>query len=479
MNWQEFEEHMKAGIPSHESEVDTEHLWNAIREKKRRRRPLWWWFAGAGLLLAFVGWWNYPSGQTAASTNETSGFLTNAVASPNAPEKLSMAAPVSAGVEAQNPLETPSFVAPTTPISFAQQASFARRPNQRSATNNPTLSSKNTGTGVTPNSSVPSSGSERSGVVSPTVPAPGAHSGAPFTTPKTAGTAPLVPNLHNPDARTFGPITDLQNRSNAVPAPVLPPAPLRLLPVISAPLPRLLPVPVRPLPAPPPRPVPPAKEIWAGVETATGGWYIRQRVDSLTLPHTGEARLEFVDIGVRLRLPVYRRWHLTTGVGYARYNSVFRWKQTWWRADSTSVPISYTDGTRDSIKLIRSVRYQRNVAHYNRVTALRIPVEVHYAFPWRTCTIAPFAGVQVDVLQRASGRMEAPNGALTNDYAKEYQRRMVVGVRGGVTGMIPLWSGWYGTVSPFFAADYRPRSTNGRERFAQWGIGLGVWKNLR
>ncbi len=469
MNWQEFEEHMKAGVPSHESEVNTEQLWNAIREKKRRRRPVWWWFAGAGLLLAFLGWWNYPLGPAAAPPNAISGGLTNAVGSSNAPEISPGSAPASAGTGTQNHLETPSIVTPATPM-----FSTGRRQGPRRATINPILSPENTGAGEATNPSTTAPDSGWSDRISPELPASNAN--APTATPKAADTAPVVPGL-NP---LPGTIREPQNRPDALSAPVLPPAPLRLLPVIIAPLPvRPLPVPSRPSPLTSPRPVPPTKAIFAGVETATGGWFIRQRVDSLTLPHTGETRLEFVDIGVHLCLPVYRRWYLTTGVDYARYNSVFRWKQAWWGLDTVSVPILYVNGTQDSSVLIRPVRYQRNVAHYNRVTALRIPVEVHYTFPWRTCTIAPFAGVQVDVLQRASGRMEAPNGVLTNEYAQAYERRVVVGFRGGVTGMIPLRGGWYGTVSPFFAADYSPRSTNERERFAQWGIRLGVWKNVR
>lgn len=43
MNWQEFEDRLKAEAQAQQTPVDTDALWLNIRAKKRRRLLLFWW----------------------------------------------------------------------------------------------------------------------------------------------------------------------------------------------------------------------------------------------------------------------------------------------------------------------------------------------------------------------------------------------------------------------------------------------------
>lgn len=459
MNWQEFEEHMKAGIPSHESEVNTEQLWNAIQEKKRRRRPLWWWFAGAGLLLAVLCWWN-P--------------FTHSLQQPNADQ-----------YPTKNIPETAGSVASTSALNQAATANAtAAQPHLLPGAATPSAASN-----LPQNQTLTSDNhADHNSTTAQLLPSHATQhrlQSQQFTTkntpiPATTQEAAILSPAQNPAENPLVNKTSDNAPTTILPGyPVLAPAlPVPLVPVSIMPIGQRPPLPVFSRFSTPPPPVVAPKSIMMGVEAASGGWNIRQRGDTALLRHLGETRLEFVDIGVHFRLPVHPRWTLTTGLGYARYNSVFRWTKQW-SVNSILAPATYVNGTRDSVPVFSRINYERKVKHYNRISALRIPVEAHYTLAWKNYTIAPFVGVNIDLLQHASGKMEDFNGEPTNNLKEEYTRQAVIGTRMGITGSIPIQDGWQCTISPFFATDFSPRSTNGQERFSQWGIGVGVWKNLR
>ena len=473
MNWQEFEDRLACEADAHPMPVDTDALWAKIREKRRRRWLPFFWLLGAGLLIgggllvrAYIAWQTPAhSGKTPAETHKTT---TNASRQPAASDGKSGSSEYAPAVGQIN-LESKSFPNAHPALHTASpKAGPSLYPSLATVSNPP----QDTVLPSTQARQTVKVNSERQ------LKRPGSIDGR-GTSQTTLDTlpAPVQKNMDSSQsvqAQPSAAALAFRFSLSGSPQPVA-------LPFLVHPfLPLIPPLPEHPTPLaiPPAAPaVKKANPLYVGLQTGLATW--RLRTDSLPTHRQGEKTLAALQIGLQAQLPLGQHWSLRTGVQYTQYQSVFRWTKTWTVSDSAMpVPILnyYVNGDIDTTYGAGVYYYAREVQHYNRLQSIAVPLDLHYRLALGTWSLKPFAGVQLQVWQRADGvilKDEAPDNQA---YRAIYRPVLNLGLHFGLSLEAPLGPKTRVFVEPAGLMDVIRRTGDEypAERFQQWGVHVGV-----
>lgn len=463
MNWQEFEDRLGAEAQDHQRPVDTDALWEKIREKKRRRWLPFFWLAGgvmligSGLLLIahYKGWTAWPEGADTPIQQDT------AIArSPSGVFKAN----------ADQAVHTPT----TTDQSILTSEQFENT-NQSSVRSANWLKSASS---IHP-SSLPiwqADNLDAENAVTPVIKQ---------LTNEFSNVDSLLKNILLTDLKKDHPSNDVPRLNNPLSAGLL---------ILGSTQPQALPglfnpfiALIIPLPTtaklvtinPPLLPAKKSNPVYFGVQAGYYLWQIKQHLagNNNAYPHNGETILAAVQTGLQAQIPLGSDWSVRTSLQYTQYRSVFRWSKVWTVVDTlTPVLNYYVNGNIDTTFRKRIRQYQRTVQHYNALHSIAMPLDLQYRIAIGKYSLKPSAGLQVQVWQRG-------NGVVLNDlepdptfYRSIYRRTFNLGLRFGLSLEAPLGPKARLFLEPAGLLDLisRTQKEYPAERFQQWGINIGV-----
>ena len=483
MNWQEFEDRLKAQAQAQHTPVDTDALWNKIRAKKRRRLPLFWLFVGLGALLGsgglVAGWFTgnqslFSLKTAAVIPADTIDYYKNLSAdtidgayfirSTNARDSIKTSASKESKIVAntfskldtasRSPLANTHSVAnmPANKFLFKDRDYIQILPisrlsalteNDRTVTA-PVFSNQTINLEIKPNDLLrgnmlhrrPESLRERSSAW------PSGHD-------KASIPADSIPIASRP------PLAWLPNSFVLLPPSIL----------INPLAPVLIPAAIEK------RATNHPNHLYIGLQAGYYRWNIQN--DSARI---GEKLLAATQAGWQVQLPIGQFWSMRTGVQYTQYGSVFRWTRQWAEVKETPVLSYYINGNIDTTFSNILYQYERRVQHYNQLRSISIPLDVQYRMSMKHWILCPSAGLQLQAWQRASGvilNSAAPDAQL---YPAIYQRAFSVGLRFGLSLEVPLSPRIRLVLEPTARMDLtrRTRTAYPAERFQQWGMNVGL-----
>lgn len=493
MNWQEFEDSLMDMSQAHETPVDTDALWARLHPKKRRRFLPWFWWAigAAGLLIAAGVYWQFRSltdsettlnapqevkqgfapavpatDATASVKNETTSHTQTNTVPRDAPENSSK------NVQ-KNTKNTGFKYTSTAQIAINPNTNLQNTPAQKPLFETTTARPWNTTSGANNNTTSTQSkgmnglsqtGSSIAPIVVP-VPASGIASPQSNTQQQTAAT-PVFVHKNN---MAFLPV-DLLAVQGKQPVPQWPV--FRMEANTTAPITQKA----------------PGKPVWIGAAVDYQQWHIQEQRDTSYyegLPRTFERNTESISASLLAQIPVTRRFTLTAGLGYQQQNFTFsrviQWDSTYYVPVSNQYSPDYTAFDSSHLYLTQST-FTRRIVHHNRIQSWSIPLSVSYAFPLGRVQLAPYCGVQLNLFQRATGRiMGYENQPIDLTATGIYNRPWSVSVMGGLAAETALSPRTKVSLRVGVTQDLTNRTTNNQphtERFLQYGVGIGVFRKF-
>ncbi len=478
MNWQEFEDRLKTESQTHQTPVDTDALWDSIREKKRRRLPVFWWLTGLGVLL-IAGWlaMSYFSGNNSSHLKETVTFIQpdtianieNLSANKTSHANSNYSSNTNAFKKSTSKFQNQSNQLSTKPEVFSANVSAINSNNINK------FSLKNSTKKLFANKQLfRAKGNAIPFNVTETV-----KTGIATTTSKEIA-AKDTTNYNQDSTVESGSNTLFFTNNSSISEVISTNLILPSLPILPANfLPLILPLPDNPLS---PLLLPTAEiklnknqnRVYIGLQAGYFAWKIHQ--DTGATLRTGEKLIASTQIGLQVQLPIGQSWSLRTGVQYTQFSSVFRWTRKWEDTRDIPVPNYYVNGNIDSTFTTALYRYERNVQHYNRLQSISIPLDIQYRIALKHWNLRPSAGAHLQVWQKADGVILEGNEPNTQTYADIYKRAFNLGLRLGIALEIPVGERTRLTLEPIGILDITRRTQDiyPAERFQQWGINLGV-----
>ncbi len=480
MNWQEFEDRLKAEAQAQHTPVDTDALWLKIRAKKRRRVLLFWWcfglaaLAGGGWLA--VNWFASNQSQFSLKTTSTIAADTNSYDKNPSVQAIDSAYLIqtknirdtnktSANHRLKIASQTPDDSNKSIKSSISNPRSISTAPaNKPLWKNNSDLSPiGQLSTKADNNSVAVFSDKINSSVLE-------LNNQLYKGTPDSLSKNTLNLSSSDTSEKNKSPIfADSFSTTNQTLLPWLPKSMMLLVP------PSGLNKPLLPVfsPVAEKRPTNKPNHLYIGLRAGYYGWKIQ--TDSA---RTGEKPLTVLQTGLQVQLPLGPSWAVLTGIQYAQYNAVFRWTRQWEAIRETPVLSYYVNGNIDTAFTNVLYRYDRQVQHYNRLQTISVPLDIQYRISLKNWTLSPSAGLQVQISQRANGVIlngEAPDAQV---YPIIYQRAFNVGLRCGLSLEIPLGPRTRFVVEPAAMLDLsrRTKSIYPAERFQQWGLNVGMMR---
>jgi len=495
MNWQEFEEQIKAEVTGHETPVDTAALWRKLKRKKRRRLAILIWVT-LGLTLGGAVIW-----QKATADHAPQQVLsTGAPVTPKPTIPVAVITTTSTGLPHYLAVPNKAVLSPDS-----MQENRTSKPGiSKNILNKPladagtghslTFSEAKAGNGTSLTSSVKKAGAGTSltgsggnkQIIKSRI-SDGMVSAMPVSGENLPSDNRLSLNVAAQKNMSEYVVKNARNNlvfSNpAIPdtfydQPVHPT--MQTLPVLSfqslnvvskASIIRkdegiIPPVPFK-------KKYKPAR--MAGMEGHYGWWQIAPSADT-AVAHQNERTLETIGIGLMGQIPLKKHWALHTGVYYAQYHAVLRWNTVSIVEKLRFVRNQYTDGRIDSTQAGFSYyESQRSVQHYNKITTLAVPFEIHRLIPRKRFTVAPFLGIKAELRLSASGKLLNIEGVPDELYREQYQAPFVLGLSAGCSIQVPVNQHFTLLISPGFNTDLMSRTgiAAPKERFYQANIRLG------
>lgn len=456
MKWSELEQDMQRRADAHELPVDTDALWNRIREK-RRRRGLFWWLASAVLLTGLLVLLFGRSGKGLPIAAEPT--LPRSATEPTPLRWPGRQAPEPSGAAPEERLHN-SPLAPllldlpaTAPASPPAVLHLPKAPALRPqaavrAAESHSAPSAEWDFGQQPAEKVP---------LSPAASAPHPESPAP----------PVEP------AGEWG-----QAAVGALQPPVLAPLHSRRFPL-------LVPLPLRPVnrspvggEGPPPDLKTQKNRPALGLQAGYFRWQARQApADTLSW----HKPLETVSVGLCLHVPLGRQWAVQTGISYARSTRLLFWESRWKDVQPIAVPQYFANGMVDTSYVPLAVELRRQVRQYHRWTHISIPLRLHYQFAAGKGQLAPHLGLQASRLWAVGMLMDTSQHLNAGLFAARYPQKYMVQALTGLDWTLPLSTHWSIALGVQAQADLKPRNSPllpEQERFWQYGLQLGLWRRL-
>ncbi|MCC6461044.1 MAG: hypothetical protein IT260_11275 [Saprospiraceae bacterium] len=447
MKWSELEQDMQRRADAHELPVDTDALWNRIREK-RRRRGLFWWLASAVLLTGLLVLLFGRSGKNFPTAGEQTPLP---AAARQAPE------PLGATPKAQ-PRETllaPSLpdLPPNTPASPPAVLHLPKAPALR------------------PQAAVRAAESHS---------APSAEWDFGKQPAERAPLSPAasVPHPESP-ALSVEPAGEWGHAAlGALQAPVL-----SLLHSSRFPLP--VPLPLRPVnrspvggEGPPPDLKTQKNRPALGLQAGYFCWQARQApADTLSW----HKPLETVSGGLFVHVPLGRQWAVQAGISYARSTRLLFWESRWKDVQPKAVPQYFANGMVDTSYVPVAVELRRQVRQYHHWTQVSIPLRLHYQFAAGKGQLAPHLGLQASRLWAVGMVMDTSQHLNAGLFAARYPQKYMVQALAGLDWTLPLSTHWSIALGIQAQADLKPRNSPllpEQERFWQYGLQLGLLRRL-
>lgn len=491
MNWQEFEDSLMDMSQAHETPVDTDALWARLHPKKRRRFLPWFWWAigAAGLLIAAGVYWQFRA-------------LTDSETTLNAPQEVKQgfapAVPATEATTAVKNKTTSNTQTNTIPREAPENSSKNVQKNTK------TTDSKNTSTAqiaINPNTNHQSTSAQKPFFETTTAPplntasiainntAPTQSKGVNGLSQTGSIIAPIVVPV--PGSSVADIQAETSQRAEATPV-LAHKNNIAFLPVDLLAVQGKQPVPQWPefrmdANTTAPTQKAPGKPVWIGAAVDYQQWHIfrKDSVYSEGLPRTFERNTESISASLLAQIPVTRRFTVTAGLGYQQQNFTFSTVRQW---DSTYyVPVT-NQYSPDYSALDSSQTYwtqasfTRRIVHHNRIQSWSIPLSVSYAFPLGRIQLTPYCGVQLNLFQRATGRiMGYENQPADLNSIGIYNRPWSISVMGGLAAEMALSPRTKVSLRVGVTQDLTDRTTNSQphtERFLQYGVGIGVFRKF-
>lgn len=477
MNWQEFEDRLKADSQAHQTPVDTDALWNRIRAKKRRRVLLFWWCFGVAALAGssyLVATWLLGNGPlfavktTGVITSDTIDFHKNSSA--NVIDSAYL-------IQTQNTRNTNRTAANHKSKIINQPSHPSNSPLDPAISNTRSISTIRANKSLSKNNSHPSG--QRLSTKAKNKDAT-AFSGETSSNVLESNNLPPkeisdslsdnIPHLLSENPSENDKPVVLADSFSSANQTLLPWLPKNMMLLVS---PSVFNKPLWPVPLPiaKKRATNKPNHFYIGLQAGYYQWKIQ--ADSA---RTGENPLTVLQTGLQVQLPLGPSWSVRTGIQYAQWNAVFRWADQWEEIRKTPVLSYYVNGNIDTAFTNTLYRYERQVQHYNHLQSISIPVDIQYRIPLKNWNLRPSAGVQIQVWQRAAGVILHNGTPDAQVYPGLYQRAFNVGLRGGISLEVPLGQRTRFVLEPAAMLDVSRRTKNiyPAERFQQWGVNVGV-----
>lgn len=449
MNWQEFEDGLKDRVGDHQTPLDTEALWDQVQPRKRRRRALfWWWFGGIGLLGSLAGIWMREKSQSESSQP---GHLRLQVETTRTQQKAPGESVYQQSVDPGKYQNTPHSA-------VGEVAAKWKKTERKNPDNQNTFGMQR------PDGEA----SMNDGDTRP-VPVGNAVDSSVFTHQDTSMLAlEPVPEISiiQPDHPAINPFF--------TPLSVLPEFVFSTNPAYPA-------LPGFPAPGPPLQSLYPDEKTTSqwGIYAGFAYWNKFEGFMEGPIPLRAKEHLrEAFNLGVFYQKPIGRSWALRAGIQYQRFNSVFKWQKSWTTPDQEQQVLNYySDGSIDTSYLPGAlIETTRTVRHYNRITAINLPIDIKYNLPAGKGSLQAFIGVQPWFLQRAKGVVLRASDEP--DYARfgpKYNRNFGLSVRAGMSMQWPLTKHFSFMLEPVGTFDLTRRTANGSpERFLHAGMNVGI-----
>jgi|GEM_PF-3075573 len=476
MNWQEFEERLKAEAQAQQTPVDTDALWNRLRAKKRRRVLLFWWCFGVAA-LAGSGWLvaTWFAGQQPQFSLQT----TNVIAADTVDYyKKSSAIDSAYLIQTKNTRDTNRTSANRKLKSIDQTSNQSISPlksaisNPRAISTIPTHKSSLKNNTHHPSVKQLSTKAKNKGVAISSdkkdSPITALNKFLPQAMPDSLLANNSSISSENPSENDKPSVSAGSFSSNH--QTLLPWLPKSMMLLVS---PSVFNKPLAPvlLPIAKKRPTNQPHPFYIGLQAGYYHWKIQRES-----ARTGEKPLTVLQTGLQIQLPLGPFWSVRTGIQYAQWNSVFRWTRQWEEIRETPVLSYYVNGNIDTAFTSNLYRYERQVQHYNRLHVISIPLDIQYRIGLKNWTLCPSVGLQIQVSQRANGVIlnnAAPDAQV---YPVLYQRAFSIGWRCGLSLEVPLGRRTRFVLEPAAMLDItrRTKSIYPAERFQQWGLNVGV-----
>lgn len=493
MNWQEFEDSLMDMSQAHETPVDTDALWARLHPKKRRRFLPWFWWAigAAGLLIAAGVYWQFRSltdsettqnaplevkqmlepavpstDATASVKNETTSHTQTNTVPRDAPENGSKIVQKNTKNTGLKNTSAPQIT--TTPTNHLQhipaqkplfETTIARPLNTAIVAINNTTSTQSKGV-----NGLSQTGSSIAPMVAP-VPDSGVADPQ-SNTPQQTDATPVFVHKNN---IALLPV-DLLAVQGKQPMPQWPV--FRIEANTTASITQKA----------------PGKPVWIGAAVDYQQWHIQEQRDTSYyegLPRTFERNTESISASLLAQIPVTRRFTVTAGLGYQQQNFTFsrvtQWDSTYYTPVSNQYSPDYTAFDSSQLYFTRAT-FTRRIVHHNRIQSWSIPLSVSYAFPLGRVQLAPYCGVQLNLFQRATGRIMGYENQPTDLNATGiYNRPWSVSVMGGLAAETALSPRTKVSLRVGVTQDLTNRTTSSHpssERFLQYGVGIGVFRKF-
>lgn len=432
MSQDSFDDHIRQTLANHQSEVDAQAIWEAVKPH-RKRRGLWLWLLWPALLAGgAVGWWLYPSGATAPEQTAAAAIRRAApqMAAGHEPAGLSptggaAAAPIAAGT-------APILSAAPTAGRAAQSAATATgataaAPAQAGEINTSHALPQHKNTALPPQ---PAPALDAPAAASPLQPTPAATAAAPPA--PIAATVPETQSTAADDLQWLWAVEPLPLRPSRVryPAPAAPEAE-----------------------AYPPKA---RTDRWyAGVQATA---YLPFRsLEGSANDSTGwhdlrigsETTLEAVGIEAILGRKLRPNLRLQTGLALNRLTERFEWRADQTLRDSVmGIQSIFIDAAGDSTFVEGLVqRYQyvsRYKRTYNTYTFVDLPVIAALDMGKGPLQFSVEAGLWLNLSLRAQGNRLAPDGLDTErlEDSNDYRNRAGLSFHGGLGARYLLGRRW-------------------------------------
>ena len=464
MNWPEFENEMKHTVDAHETPIDSDALWEKIREKRRKRALIWFWSAALAVVCSGLLWHQVGN----------SGPLQHEQSTDNPPAHT----PV-------RTLEPEIKLQENTMQQTSEPVATHFNPSSINGAISTTLDQKSRP--FKANIHLESPANEPAHLPIP----PHIQTNI-QTPPAQLEIKAAITTAGSPDALTqfaqippAAPIVPIVVKTDTL--AVFADKAMSWLPV---PL-HLLPIPEKTLQLPEKQPnfatipaVNPKKIHSYHPSIGFVAGYYRWNSVGTAIPELDSMSrgLETVQGTFQLNLPISSKWTLMTGISYAKTSSLLTWVRTWEAWQPKIIKKYYGNGTisDDLDSVLYSIR--REIRHYNYWRQIGIPLGLKYRIPFGKGYLAPTAGVQFNFLLPAKG--VANNAEYNLDPAvfnAAYQRKWLLQAQAGIEFGWQVGKNWTAVVGPHLQFDCTPRTTKdaqSSERFLQYGIQFGVRRSL-
>lgn len=460
MNWPEFENEMRNQVAAHETPIDSDALWEKIREKRRKRAFIWFWSAGFVVVCGVLCW--HYAGNKQQLHNEHS--FENAPVR-NVEPVAALQQKSASSVPEKIPGDfNPAPINSTSATTYDQKSSrFAEQLKTKSQAKKPVhlpIPQKNPTQIQTPQPV-----SERKGG---------------FTS---AGLVDVSTPFLQDSLETLPLPLAVKTDTLAIYAEqALPWLPVSLYP-LTIPEKALIYPEIQPIFTT--IPLEKSKKVH-GYRPGIGfvGGYYRWNSVGTAIPalDSMSRRLETIQGTFQFSLPISAKWTFLTGISYAKTTSLLTWVRTWEAWQPRIRNGYYGNGTVISNSDSALYNIRREIRHYNYWQQIGVPLGLQYRFPLGKGYLAPMASVQFNYLLPAKG--VANNADYNLDpavFRAAYQRKWLLQAQIGIEFGWQLGKNWTVVVGPHAQFDCTPRTTKNAassERFLQYGIQLGVRRSF-